>query len=322
MPRLQSKTWSGNHTSITGIVFVGLSNDQRMQIALFVVIFTTYMLTMLGNLLIIILVQSDSRLHTPMYFFLTNLSLLEMGFVTSIVPQTLTHLLAGNGKISFKRCVTQMYFTCSLGCTEGLLLAAMAYDRYLAICYPLVYAATMNRRRYLMLGAASWLGAFLISGMITAFIMRLPFCGPHDINHFFCEFEMVLRLACVDTHFTETIILGSGVIILLAPFTAILISYGLVMMTVVDMKSGAGRSKAFSTCASHLMVVVMFYGCLIALYMRVRSPRDPSFDKYVSIFYVVITPLLNPVIYTLRNKDVHAAVAKALQRKVLSRRAD
>ncbi|XP_062993055.1 olfactory receptor-like protein OLF3 [Elgaria multicarinata webbii] len=296
---------------------MGLTSHRKAQIALFVVILIAYLISMVSNLFIIMVVRLDFRLHTPMYFFLTNLSLLEMCFTSSVMPQMLAHLLAKTGRLSFLHCTFQMFIVCSLTCTEGLLLGAMAYDRYLAICCPLVYAVVMGRGRCLVLAAVSWVGGFLFSGMITVFIMQLPFCGPNSINHFSCEYVMVIRLACADTSFAEAIILGAGVVILLAPLAAILISYGLILMTVMRMSSGAGRSKAFSTCASHLMVVTIFYGCLIALYMRPRAGTDLSHDKHVAMFYSVIPPLLNPIIYTLRNKDVHAAVAKVLKTELL-----
>ncbi|XP_034992743.1 olfactory receptor 2D2-like [Zootoca vivipara] len=319
---MQDRTVPGNYTMITQVYLVGLTSHRRTQIALFVIILIAYLISMASNLLIILLVQMDFRLHTPMYFFLSNLSLLEMCFTSTVVPQMLAHLLAGDGRLSFGRCAFQMYMACSLGCTEGLLLGAMAYDRYMAICCPLVYAVAMSPARCLTLAAISWVGAFLLSGLITAFIMQLPFCGPNEINHFNCEFVMVIRLGCTDTSFTEAIILGVGVFILIVPLATILISYGLIMATVMRMSSGESRSKAFSTCASHLMVVTMFYGCLIGLYMRPRSGTDPSHDKHVSIFYVVITPLLNPIIYTLRNKDVHAAVAKVFRIESINTRAE
>uniref|UniRef100_A0A670J8Y5 Olfactory receptor n=1 Tax=Podarcis muralis TaxID=64176 RepID=A0A670J8Y5_PODMU len=300
----------GNYTMITQVYLVGLTSHRRTQLALFVIILVAYLISMASNLLIILLVQMDFRLHTPMYFFLTNLSLLEMCFTSTVVPQMLAHLLVGDGRLSFGRCAFQMYMACSLGCTEGLLLGAMAYDRYMAICCPLVYAVAMSWARCLMLAAISWVGAFLLSGLITAFIMQLPFCGPNEINHFNCEFVMVIRLGCTDTSFTEAIILGVGVFILIVPLATILISYGLIMATV----STARRHKAFSTCASHLVVVTLFYGTVMSMYMIPQSGSAPDRDKQIAVFYVVVTPLLNPIIYTLRNKDVHGAAAKVLGR--------
>ncbi|XP_066486792.1 olfactory receptor 2D3-like [Tiliqua scincoides] len=297
------------------VILLGLTSHRRTQIALFVAILIISLITMLGNLMVILLVQLDSRLHTPMYFFLSNLSVLEMSFVSNIVPQMLAHLLTGNGKISFNRCTAQMYLGGALLCTEGLLLGAMAYDRYVAICWPLVYVMVMSKGRCLMLAAISWACGFLLPVVYTHCILHLPFCGPNIINHFICSLQMVLRLACGNIHHIEVIILAIAAFVLLVPLSVILTSYGLIIASVVRMRSAEGRSKAFSTCASHLAVVTMFYGSLMALYMRPRSGTDSSHDKHVSIFHVVITPLLNPVIYTLRNKDVHASVAKILCRR-------
>ncbi|XP_066486795.1 olfactory receptor 2D2-like [Tiliqua scincoides] len=285
-----------------------------MRTALSVIFLIAYLVTMVSNFVIIMLVHLDSRLHTPMYFFLSNFSSLEMCLVSSIVPQMLAHMLAGDGRLAFNRCVTQMYFTCSLGCTEGLLLGAMAYDRYVAICCPLVYVVVMSKRRCLMLAAISWICGFLLPVFFTHCLLNLPFCGHNNINHFFCNLHMLSGLVCGDIHQLEAIIFVGGVVVLLVPLCVILTSYGLIIIAVVRMSSGAGQSKAFSTCASHLAVVTMFYGSVMALYMRPRSGKDSSHDKHVSIFYVVITPLLNPFIYTLRNKDVHAAVAKVFRK--------
>ncbi|XP_015268214.1 PREDICTED: olfactory receptor 2D3-like [Gekko japonicus] len=303
-----------NFTSVTQFILVGLSNHRKTQILLFVVILLIYLLTVVGNLVIIMLIQVDSRLHTPMYFFLTHLSSLEICYVTSTVPQMLSHLLAGNGAISFSRCAAQMYIALSLGSTEGLLLGTMAYDRYLAICHPLLYVIAMGRWRQLQLALASWAGGFLLSVMNVGCTLRLPFCGPNHINHFFCELPVVLKLACADTHVTEAVIFGAAVLILLVPLSVILTSYGLILSSVLQMQSASGRHKAFSTCASHLAVVTLFYGTVISMYMRPRSGTATDLDKRIAIFYIVVTPLLNPIIYTLRNKDVHDAVAKVIQR--------
>ncbi|XP_066484260.1 olfactory receptor 2D2-like [Tiliqua scincoides] len=312
--RTLDRTAAVNQTSISEVTLVGLTSHRRTQIALFVTILIAYLMTILGNLMVILLVQLDSRLHTPMYFFLSNLSGLEMCFVSSIVPQMLAHLQSGTGRMSSSHCIAQMYLAGALGCTEAVLLGAMAYDRYVAICRPLLYAVAMSRGRCLLLAAFSWACGFLLTGVVACNIVRLPLCASSRISHFFCSLQMVLTLLCGDIHHIEVFILVGGVIILLAPLLVILTSYCLIVIAIVRMSAGAGRSKAFSTCSSHLVVVTMFYGSLITLYMRPRSGTDTSHDKHVAIFYVLITPLLNPVIYTLRNKDVHAAVAKLLRR--------
>ncbi|XP_053120172.1 olfactory receptor 2D3-like [Hemicordylus capensis] len=304
-----------NLTTVKEFILVGLSSHRKIQILLFVIILITYLFTVVGNLVIILLVKADSRLHTPMYFFLTNLSGLEICYVTTIVPQVLAHLLTGHGVISFTHCAAQMYVALSLGSTEGILLGAMAYDRYLAICHPLLYAVAMHNSCQLLLASVSWAGGFLLSIINVGCTFRFPFCGPNRINHFFCEMPVVLQLACADIRVTEAVIFGAAVLILLVPLSVILTSYGLILSSVLRMKSAAGRSKAFSTCASHLMVVSLFYGTVITMYMRPRSGTTPDFEKRLAIFYIIVTPLLNPIIYTLRNKDIHGAAAKFLGRR-------
>ncbi|XP_053217445.1 olfactory receptor 2D2-like [Podarcis raffonei] len=307
-----------NFTSIKYFVLVGLSNDRRTQILLFVVVFIIYSLTIMGNLVIIILVRLDSSLHTPMYFFLTHLSSLEICFVTSTLPQMLAHLLSGNGVISFTHCTLQMYISLSLGGTECLLLSAMAYDRYLAICHPLLYASIMGWGRQVLLTSLCWAGGFLLGSINAGSTIRLPFCGPNRINHFFCELPIVLKLSCADTHLTEAFIFVASVLLLIIPLTIILISYGLVLSSVLQMKSTTGLRKALSTCGSHLIVVTLFYSTVISMYMIPRSGSTSDRDKKIAVFYIVVTPLLNPIIYTLRNKDIHGAAAKVLRRLAIS----
>ncbi|XP_053120173.1 olfactory receptor 2D2-like [Hemicordylus capensis] len=303
-----------NVSSVTEFTFEGLTNDRSTQILLFIVILIIYLVTVAGNLVIILLVQVDSSLHTPMYFFLTNLSGLEICYVTSTVPQMLAHLLAGNGVISFTRCAAQMYFSLSLGCTECILLAAMAYDRYLAICRPLVYTVAMSRGQQWQLATASWAGGFLIAMVDVVSTLQLPFCGTNRINHFCCEVPMVLKLACGNIRVIEFVMFVVAALILLVPLSVILTSYGLILSSVLQMKSATGMRKALSTCTSHLVVVTLFYGTIISMYMKPQSGTAPDLDKKIAIFYIVVTPLLNPIIYTLRNKDTHRAVAKVLRR--------
>ncbi|XP_053120176.1 olfactory receptor 2G3-like [Hemicordylus capensis] len=314
-PMQKVRTGTANLTSITEFILVGLSSDREMQILLFVVILIIYLLTVMGNLMIIMLVWIDSSLHTPMYFFLTHLSCLEICYVTSTFPQMMIHLLSGNGAISFFRCAVQMYIALALGGTECILLAVMAYDRYLAICHPLHYAISMGRWRQLQLTSVSWAGGFLISGINVGSTLRLPFCGPNHINHFCCELPLVLKLSCADTRLMEAMIWGGSVLGLLLPVLVVLTSYVLILSSVLKMRSTARQHKAFSTCASHLVVVTMFYGTAISMYMKPRTGTAPDHDKQIAVFYIVVTPLLNPIIYTLRNKDVHGAVAKVLQRQ-------
>ncbi|XP_053120153.1 olfactory receptor 2J3-like [Hemicordylus capensis] len=305
----------GNFTTVTEFILVGLPNHRKTQLLLFVMILIIYLLTIVGNLIIILLVQTDSRLHTPMYFFLTQLSGVEICYVTSTLPQMMVHLLAGNGTITFTHCAAQMYMILSMGSAECFLLGVMAYDRYLAICRPLLYAVAMNRWCQMELAVACWAGAFLCSVIYMGCTYCHPFCGPNHINHFICELPVVLKLACADTHLTEAIIFWEAAMILLGPLFVILTSYGLILSSVLKMRTTAGRQKVFTTCASHLLVVTVFYGTVGAVYMVPQSGTAPDHGKQISVFYIVITPLLNPIIYTLRNKDVHGAVTRLLQRQ-------
>ncbi|XP_054850220.1 olfactory receptor 9I1-like [Eublepharis macularius] len=305
-----------NLTSVTEFILMGLSSHHKTQILLFVIIFLVYLLTVLGNLTVILLVQADTHLQTPMYYFLTHLSGLEICYITTTLPQVLTHLMAGNGAISFLRCAIQMHMLSSLGGTECFLLGVMAYDRYLAICHPLLYTIAMGRWRQLQLALASWVSGFLCSTINASCTFSYPYCGPNHINHFVCELPVVLKLACADTSVTEIVISGTSALIVLGSLSVILTSYGLILSSVLKMQSVAGMRKAFSTCASHLAVVTLFYGTVITMYLRPGLGSGSDFDKKIAVFYIMVTPLLNPIIYCLRNKDIHAAVAKVLQRLV------
>ncbi|KAM6451821.1 olfactory receptor 2G3-like [Liasis olivaceus] len=303
-----------NYTSIREFILLGLTSHPRSQLVLFVAVLLIYLLTILGNSLIIILVRVDSQLHTPMYFFLSHLAGMEIGYVTSTQPQMLAHLLTGNGTISFARCTLQGYITLAMGSTECLLLGAMAYDRYLAICHPLVYALAMDRLHQILLATSCWTIGFGFSAIYVICTFRHPFCGPNHINHFICEPPVVLKLACGDTRITEVIGFGLSTCIVLVPLFVILTSYVFILDSVLHMRSTAGWHKAFSTCGSHLAVVSLFYGTIISMYIVPQSDSAPDRDKKIAVFYLVITPLLNPIIYTLRNKDIHSAVLKMLRR--------
>ncbi|XP_053216220.1 olfactory receptor 2D3-like [Podarcis raffonei] len=303
-----------NLTSITEFILVGLTSHRKTQILLFVVVLNIYLLTIAGNLVIIMLVRTDSHLHTPMYFFLTHLAGVEICYVTSTLPQMLFNLLTRNGAISLTCCALQMHLVLTLGGTECVLLGAMAYDRYLAICHPLLYAILMGRWRQLQLASVSWLVGILLATINVGCTFSHLFCGPNRVNHFICELPVVLKLACANTHITEFVVFMTAAIILLGPLSVILTSYGLILSTVLKMQSSSGRQKAFSTCTSHLMVVTVFYGTVITMYMRPGLGTASDFDKKIAVFYILVSPLLNPIIYTLRNKDVHRAAAKVLQR--------
>nr|XP_008251602.2 olfactory receptor 2D3-like [Oryctolagus cuniculus] len=296
-----------NQSSVTEFVLLGLSQDPETQVLLFFLFLSIYLLTVLGNLLILTLLHIDSRLHTPMYFFLRNLSFADLCFSTTTVPQVLVHLLVKRKTISFAGCSTQIIVLLLVGCTECALLAVMSYDRYVAVCKPLHYSSIMTHWVCVQLAAGSWVSGAFVSLVDTTFTLRLPYRGKNIINHFFCEPPAVLKLASADTYSTEMAIFAMGVVILLAPVSLILISYWNIISTIIQMQSGEGRLKAFSTCGSHLVVVVLFYGSGIFAYMRPNSKIMNERDKMISVFYSAVTPLLNPIIYSLRNKDVKRA---------------
>ncbi|XP_058401846.1 olfactory receptor 2D3-like [Diceros bicornis minor] len=310
----------GNQTSVAEFIFLGLCQDLQTQILLFVLFLIIYLLTVLGNLLIIILIFMDSRLHTPMYFFLINLSFADLCFSTSTVPQLLVHFLARRKIISFFGCMTQIIVLLLVGSTECALLAVMSYDRYVAVCKPLHYSTIMTQHVCLQLAIGSWVSGALASLVDTAFTFQLPYRGQNIINHFFCEPPALLKLASADTYSTEMAIFAMVVVILLAPVSLILVSYWNIISTVTQMQSGEGRLKAFSTCGSHLIVVILFYGSAIFTYMRPNSKTTKERDKMIPVFYTVVTPMLNPIIYSLRNKDVKGALRKLAGRKSFSER--
>ncbi|KAM9067044.1 olfactory receptor 2D2-like [Sarcophilus harrisii] len=313
-----------NKTWVTEFFFLGLSDDLQIQILLFILFLVVYLVTVLGNQLLISLVLIDSKLHTSMYFFLGNLSLADLCFSTSdfcfsttIVPQTLVHMISRRKLISFMGCAVQLLFILLFGCTECALLAVMSYDRYLAICDPMHYPLLMTWKVCIQLALVCWVSGILVSMVDTTFTLQPPYQGENRIPHFFCEPPALLELASADTHNSQMAIFLMGVVILLAPVTLILVSYGCIIVTVVRMKTTSGRLKAFSTCGSHLLVVIIFYGSAIISYMTPRTAKEQG--KLVSVFYAVITPMLNPLIYSLKNKDVKKALRNAIIRGPLGK---
>ncbi|XP_049636604.1 olfactory receptor 2D2-like [Suncus etruscus] len=297
-----------NLTQVTDFFLLGLSDDPLTQKLLFVLFLLVYMVTVLGNLLLMSLIWIDSQLHTPMYFFLCNLSLDDLCLSTIIVPQVLAHLLSRKKIISFTRCATQLFISLIFGCTQCVLLTVMSYDRYVAICNPLHYSNIMTWKVCVQLAAGSWASGIFTSVMDTTFTLRLPYPGGNTISHFFCEAPAILDLASADTHTTEMVIFFMGIVILLIPVSLVLISYSYIIVTVVRMKSAAGRLKAFSTCGSHLLVVTLFYGSATLTYMTPKSSK--KLKKVMSVFYTMVPCMINPIIYSLRNKDVKGALKK------------
>nr|XP_025842974.1 olfactory receptor 2D2-like [Vulpes vulpes] len=299
---------AANQTQVTEFLLLGLSDDPHTQKLLFILFLVVYLVTVLANLLLMCLVQADSRLHTPMYFFLCNLSLADLSFSTNMVAQALVHLLSRKEIISFTRCAAQLLLFLILGGTQCAFLVVMSYDRYVAICNPLHYPSIMTWRVCIQLAAGSWTSGILASVVDTTFTLRLPYQDSNSIAHLFCEAPALLMLASTDTHASEMAIFLMGVMILFIPVSLILVFYGHIIVIVLRMKSAIGRRKAFSTCGSHLMVVIFFYGPAIVTYMTPKSFKEQ--EKLVSVFYAILTPTVNPLIYSLRNKDVKGALRK------------
>ncbi|XP_037356793.1 olfactory receptor 5P3-like [Talpa occidentalis] len=296
-----------NASTIAYVVLLGFGDLGDAGKALFSLFLGLYLVTVLGNLLLILAVHSSPRLHTPMYLLLCHLSCVDVGYTSSITPQLLQEVLAGSLTVPFAACVAQLYVVGALLTTECFLLAAMSYDRYLAICRPLRYAVLMDSTACVRLATGSWLGGFAFLGAMLLLLATLTFCGPHLINHFFCDFFPVVKLSCTDTAAVERVALASS-FLSLSPFLWTLLSYSCILTSILRLSSSAGRRKAFSTCSSHLIVVSVFYGTLIAVYMTPPSEAALSLNKLFSLLYTVLTPLLNPLVYSLRNKDVRGAL--------------
>ncbi|XP_003462463.1 olfactory receptor 2D3-like [Cavia porcellus] len=303
-----------NHTNLTEFILLGLSSDRQMQILLFVVFLIIYLLTVFGNLLIVLLIHADSGLHTPMYFFLKNLSFTDLCFSTTIVPRMLLHFMVMKKTISFAGCSIQMFFFLTMGCTESSLLAVMAYDRFVAVCKPLHYSTIMTQRVCNLLATGSWTSGVLVSLVDTTFTLRLPYQGSNVINHYFCEPPALLMLASEETYEAEMAIFVMGIVILLGPVSLILFSYWNIISAVIQIRSGNGRLKVFSTCGSHFIVVIFFYGSTIFTYMQPNAKKVAKGNKVISVFYSVMTSMMNPFIYSLRNKDVKEAFRKVFKR--------
>ena len=301
-------------------ILLGFSDRPWLELPLFVVFLISYILTILGNLAIIVVSRLDSKLHTPMYFFLTNLSLLDLCYTTSIVPQMLVNICSIRKVISYGGCVAQLFISLALGSTECLLLAVMSFDRFVAICRPLHYSVIMRQRLCLQLAAASWITGFSNAMWLSILTLQLPLCGPFVLDHFLCEVPALLKLSCVDTTANEAELFFVSMLFHLVPFTLIVISYAFIARAVLRIQSAEGRQKAFGTCGSHLLVVSLFYGTAISMYLQPPSPSSKDRGKMVSLFYGIVAPMLNPLIYTLRNKEVKEAFKRLMARVFLIRK--
>nr|XP_006133468.3 olfactory receptor 6F1-like [Pelodiscus sinensis] len=326
-----------NQTPIMEFIILGFGIGSELQPLLFLVFLVIYIVIVAGNLLIIALVVSDHNLHTPMYFFLGCLSFLEICYTsvflprlldglltgerticyTSVfLPRLLDGLLTGERTVSVQGCIMQLYFFGGLSTTETFLLTAMSYDRYLAICHPLRYAALMNGRVCGHMVAASWIGGFLVVTLANSFLWQLTFCGSREIDHFFCDFSPMIKLSCDDTRTVELVTTIVAAIGALVPCLLTLTSYVCIITSILRIPSSTGRQKAFSTCSSHLMVLTVFYVGVITVYVVPIASTSKALHKILSVFYIVLTPLMNPVIYSLRNKELRESLRKAVQKLV------
>ncbi|NWX40415.1 O1052 protein, partial [Steatornis caripensis] len=303
-----------NRTSVTEFILEGLSDHAEMKAALFVLFLLIYTVTLLGNVGIIVVIQGDPRLHTSMYFFLGSLSAVDICFSSVIAPRTLVNFLSEQKTISFVGCMGQATFYIIFVTTECFLLAVMAYDRYVAICNPLLYSSVMTRRLCMWLVVGSCVGGVLNSIIQMTFITRLPFCTSNVINHFFCDVPPLLALSCASTYINEMILFSLAGIIELSTISTILVSYIFISFAILRIRSAEGRQKAFSTCVSHLTAVTTLYGTTIFMYLRPSSSYSLNTDKVVSVFYTVVIPMLNPLIYSLRNQEVKDALKRRAER--------
>eukprot|EP00073_Rattus_norvegicus_P041017 XP_008769996.1 PREDICTED: putative olfactory receptor 2W6 [Rattus norvegicus] len=301
-----------NTSSFEGFILVSFSDRPHLELILFVVVLSFYLFTLLGNMTIILLSALDSRLHTPMYFFLANLSFLDMCFTTGSIPQMLYNLWGPDKTISYVGYAIQLYFVLALGGVECVLLAVMAYDQYAAVCKPLHYTVIMHPRLCGQLALVAWLSGFGNSLIMAPQTLMLPRCGHRRVDHFLCEMPALIGMACVNTVVLEALVFVLAIFIVLAPLILILISYGYIARTVLRIKSAAGRKKAFNTCNSHLIVVSLFYGTIIYMYLQPANSYSQDQGKFLTLFYTIVTPSVNPLIYTLRNKDIKEAIKKVL----------
>ncbi|XP_045877760.1 olfactory receptor 1361-like [Meles meles] len=301
-----------NHTSVSNFLLLGFSDHPHQQPLLFGLFLGMYLVTVLGNLLIILATVSNQHLHTPMYFFLANLSFIDTCFSCTIVPKVLVNTLTQHHTITYTGCLIQMYFFMALALLDDFLLAVMAYDRYVAICLPLHYTTIMCPQRCLLLVASSWLCAHLLAFSLTLLMAQFSFCASHSIPHFFCDLLPVLKLACSDTQIFQVMMFAEAALAGVVPLACVLVSYAHIMHTILRVSSAGGKHKLFSTCGSHLTVVTLFYGTVFLVYFQPSSSYSAGTGMMASVVYTMVTPMLNPFIYSLRNRDMKGALWRLL----------
>ncbi|XP_075062776.1 olfactory receptor 4E2-like [Mixophyes fleayi] len=295
-----------NATEVTEFVFLVFSFPPSLQYAVFSLFLLLYTLLLCGNIVIMLTIRADYRLHNPMYFFLGKLSFIDLCYSSVTVPKMLVDFLSDRKSISFNGCITQLYFLHFFGCAECFLFTAMAYDRYVAICKPLQYSSIMSKQLCLWMVAVTWTIGFVHSNIQTTLTMGLPFCDPNEINSFVCDVPPLIRLACTDTNMIDAMIVSNSGIVALGCFLTVLISYIGIGKVIFKIRNVEGRRKAFSTCSSHLTVVTLFFGPCVFIYMRPSKTFQD--DELVTVFYTVIAPMLNPIIYTLRNEEIKTSI--------------
>ncbi|XP_007481799.1 olfactory receptor 10R2-like [Monodelphis domestica] len=306
---------SANLTMVTEFLLLGFSNLQEKQLMLFPVFLCLYLLILSGNITTVTAIRLEHRLHTPMYYFLSVLSLSETCYTFDILPKMLLNLLSVLRTISFIGCAVQMFFFVGFAVNNCLLLMVMGYDRYVAICHPLRYPILMSWRVCGQLTVSCGIAGVIIALIMINMVFSLPFCNSNKVNHYFCDISPVIRLACTDSETREFVNFICGVLVLVVPFSFICISYLYILRTILKIPSTEGKKKAFSTCASHLTVVLIHYGCASFIYLRPTASYISDKDLLVTLTYTILTPLLNPIVYSLRNKDVQLAIRKVLSRK-------
>ncbi|XP_078502812.1 olfactory receptor 5AR1-like [Lissotriton helveticus] len=307
-----------NHTLVAEFILVGFTDDPALQVILFGLFFSVYLITLLGNMGIILIIWNSPALQTPMYFFLSHLSFTDLCYSTVITPNMLANFLRQKKSISVMGCAAQMYFFASLATIENLLLAVMAYDRYVAICHPLLYSTIMRSRICLQMVIMVYTCGYSTALIHTVLTVRLTFCGSNLINHFYCDVPPVLSLACVNAYQSKAVIFALAVLLGTGSLLVTLLSYTYIIVTILGISSSTGRRKAFSTCASHLTAVGLFYVTVLFIYLRPPSSYSETQNKVVSVFYAIVIPMLNPMIYSLRNREVKEAFRKVLKKAPLT----
>ncbi|XP_057605327.1 olfactory receptor 502-like [Hippopotamus amphibius kiboko] len=304
---------NGNNTEVTRFTLLGLTNDPILRIILFIIILCIYLVTICGNLSTIILIRSSSQLHHPMYFFLSLLAFADMGCSSSVTPNMLINFLVERNTISYPACTIQLGSSAFFGSTECFLLAAMAYDRFVAICNPLLYSTKMSTQVGVQLLIMSYVGGFLNACSFTISFLFLLFCGPNRVNHFFCDFAPLVELSCSDISIPAVVPSFTAGSIIVVTVIIIAVSYIYILITILKMRSTEGHHKAFSTCTSHLTAVTLYYGTTTFIYVMPKSSYSTDQNKVVSVFYMVVIPMLNPLIYSFRNSEIKGALKRAWQ---------